>query len=342
MEAVKSRYLSASLIEKFNDNHHVSINNEVLSLLNEAKLFKCLLPEQLGGLGLSFTSCLQILHDAAYVNGSLGWLMQIANGGTYFLPLFNNEMQEAIFKPDQAVIAGSGAVSGNAIKTENGYLINGTWLYCSGADYATYFTMNVKNEAGEIISVAIPKADVNCCADWNSFGLANTSTHTIKVENVLVSEEQCFTIGCNQSTNTVQAFEIPFLPFAQLMFMQTVHGIYQRLLDTCLQFVTKRNEPTLRFNNALCLINNEQKKLVEYKRVMFDYALFTEHHKPTDEWIERVDIICKNQVQEIRNTALQLFTFCGLSITQNQQVYTTCFLDLLVVCQHSLLNQYHL
>ena len=60
------------------------ITPEVINTIFEHGLFKLFLPQALGGLGLGMIDTLALIREAAYLNGSLGWLIQIGNGGMYF------------------------------------------------------------------------------------------------------------------------------------------------------------------------------------------------------------------------------------------------------------------
>jgi hypothetical protein len=106
----------AELKDHFNQAS-AKMDSTVVELLFRERLFKCFLPTELNGLGLSLTETMQVIRECAYINGSLGWLVQIGNGGNYFASCFPEPISKELFSPLSAVIAGSGAPSGSAVKT---------------------------------------------------------------------------------------------------------------------------------------------------------------------------------------------------------------------------------
>src|SRR5215212_3974820 len=112
---------------------------EQLALLHRHRLFKLFVPESLGGGQKSLPEALGIIEDCALLDGNIGWLVNIGSGGGYFAGCYSKEVAQQLFSPSNAVLAGSG-YPGKARKVDDGYAVSGSWNYCSGAGYATFFT----------------------------------------------------------------------------------------------------------------------------------------------------------------------------------------------------------
>jgi alkylation response protein AidB-like acyl-CoA dehydrogenase len=55
---------------------------------------------------------------------------------------FEPKIAKQIYSDPEACLAGSGAPTGTATITGDGYIINGSWKYASGVHHATYITVN--------------------------------------------------------------------------------------------------------------------------------------------------------------------------------------------------------
>src|SRR5699024_11846207 len=97
-------------------------------------------------------SVTRVFQDASYIDSSFGWAVPIGVGGSMFVSNMSELAMEACYQPSNAVIVGSGFPAGAAKPVENGYIINGKWFYCSGAQFATTFTASciVENEKEEM------------------------------------------------------------------------------------------------------------------------------------------------------------------------------------------------
>jgi hypothetical protein len=94
-------------------------------------------------------------------------------------------------------LPGSGAVGGTAEITENGYRINGSWKYASGAHQATHITANcaikskgapVLNDDGEqlVLPFILDKKDVNVLPAWKYIGMVATGSDAFEVKDLEV------------------------------------------------------------------------------------------------------------------------------------------------------------
>jgi indole-3-acetate monooxygenase len=217
--------------EHFNQPNAV-IDRSLIDLLFRERLFKCFLPEELNGLHLSLTETMELIRECAYVNGSLGWLIQIGNGGNYFASCFPEHISKELFAPLSAVIAGSGAPSGSAEKNENGFILSGTWRYCSGADYAGLFTVSfISRESGEQLAAVLKKDQIQVIPDWKTSGLNQTSTHSIRLDRVEVNDRMVFNVAKQLSFLNNSVFHMPFVIYAQAFFLQVAIGLCFRFLD---------------------------------------------------------------------------------------------------------------
>jgi alkylation response protein AidB-like acyl-CoA dehydrogenase len=321
-------------------NYCNKIEAKTIEAIFDQGLFKCFLPENYGGLGLSLIETLDVIEACAYENGSLGWLIQIGNGGMYFASNFDQGTSLDLFSPKNAVIAGSGAPSGFGKKTENGYLVTGTWNYCSGSDHATLFTVTFNDqETGETFAAIMSRDDVQRIKTWNSIGLRHTSTDTIRLETVFIPAGHVFNVSEQKGLTEVAIFRVPFTFFAQAFFLHTAFGIYERLLSESTNHLDRKSAHwsthfPKRLNRAMHVIQQGHDLLNTHRSLI--RAVVEENvrnEKVEDHQSADLIQIAKN----LRNSAHEIYSMLGIEVLDRDHVIAICYQDILATTQHYLL-----
>jgi hypothetical protein len=308
-----------------NGNFKNEISKEVLDFIYKEKLFKSFLPKELGGLSYSIQETLNLISDCSYTNGSLGWLIQIGNGGNYFASNFPKELSIQLFRPEKAVIAGSGKINGTVQKVNDGWIVNGKWNYCSGSDYATLFTFCIEID-GEAWAVIALKEQITIHNDWNTFGMKATSTNTIELKNQFIKKEQLFKVEQQLSWEEYSIFKLPFLIYAQAFFIHNLYGMIERLADES-------------YNEDL---KTETKNLLNQLKEEHNSILTKVENKIDLTELEQNELMekYKNQAVSIQQQALKLFAATGIHGVYENNISGIFFRDILTVCQHKLLNSF--
>jgi hypothetical protein len=336
---------STSFVDS-NGKYSNTISDRDVQLLFDHKLFKCFLSKDLNGLGLSIQDTLKVIEKAAYVNGSLGWLVQIGNGGNYFASNFDSEVSTELFSKSNAVIAGSGAPSAKCKRVAGGVVVSGIWKFCSGSEYATLFTITFKEEHSDgVLSGIIDRSKVIIHNDWKTIGMKNTSTNSIEVHDVFIPDKHLFSVGNQRAFSEEKVFNFPFIIYAQSFFIQVVFGIFKRMLDET-DTIVKKSENL----NSLSQINRFKKLgslLIEGERLL-NSAKFT-----CEEMITYIDdrpaitALESLKFQEryifnstnIREHALKMYVQHGIDAIYEDTLINVLFNDILIVCQHKIMNE---
>ncbi len=103
-------------------------------------LFRLLLPARLGGHELSVLDYMDVVEDAAALDGTIGWL--VGNGGGMGRVggfLAEAEAREIFDDPKAFIVAGTGGL-GKVVAEEGGWRVNGRWAFGSGAHHSTWFS----------------------------------------------------------------------------------------------------------------------------------------------------------------------------------------------------------
>ena len=207
------------------------IDGEALSFIYEEKLFKLFVPEAYGGRMEPLPAALRLFEAASRVDGSFGWAVTIGSGGGFFAACLPPSSAEQVFADPKAVIAGSGAPTGTAVRVDGGYVVSGSWAYCSGAPYATTFTA-VAGIAGEddALAFAMRPDQIEIVPTWRAFGLKATASHTIVAKDAFVPDAFAFRVD-ETPYRDEPIYRVPFLPFAECSFAAVATGVARRLLE---------------------------------------------------------------------------------------------------------------
>ncbi|MGE0729067.1 MAG: hypothetical protein AB7O92_19310 [Acidimicrobiia bacterium] len=205
----------------------------VVAQLGVHRLGKLFLPASLGGHDLSLPEACEVLSEVAEADGAAGWAVMIGTGPNWFAGHMDDALAAAVFGPAHSFVAGSGKV-GRAERVAGGHRVSGTWHWCSGAPWATWFTF-LAQEAGEgaapPFAIAVPAAEVAIDeASWRSRGLAATASCNAMLDGTFVPDGHRFHLDPSGPRRDEPIFRVPFAAFAEATMAAVALGIGRRLL----------------------------------------------------------------------------------------------------------------
>lgn len=322
--------------------------NTVLKIIREQKLFKLFLPESLGGLGMSLQETLNVIQRCAYINGTLGWLVQIGNGGNYFAGFVDEKTSQELFSPANAVLAGSGAVTGIAIPVEGGYNVSGKWKFASGSAYASFFTISAKVEGTDkTISCILMPDQVSVIDDWKSLGMRYSTTNTFNAENQFVPHNRVFWLIEQKCLKDISIFSFPFFPFAQAFFLSVQYGLLSRILHEA-SVAVKKNESRWKeqyperaktlANSILFGMQMQLNFANELKEAIA--SIENSSGQERDKLVAELDAKAKTQNAAILHQGQGIFGMLGMEVLYETHPINIAYRDMMTCGQHSLLNNY--
>lgn len=324
---------------------------DIVELIYEQQLFKLFTAKELGGKDLELLEGMKVFQQMSALDGNFGWLVTIGTGGNSFIPTLNKEVCEKIFSPRNAVIAGSGHPSGIAVKIDGGYRVTGQWKYCSGADYATTFTMNcfVENEGirtDKIISCSVNCDQVEVLNDWRAMGLKATASHTIRVQDVWVPEQETFQLGIIKNKYGSAVHSFPFGAFAEASFISVCLGITENFLEEASILVKQRKyDPsrTERMGAIQFLLMQQQKNFrqleEQYYLILSEYwQKHKEGHKLTEEELQQFSRKSKDTAVACVDIANSLIRRLGMDAITETSSINRIWRNLYTAAQHSFLT----
>ena len=159
-----------------------------------AGLYRMLQPRRFGGYEFDVPTFARAIMSVARGCPSSGWCLCLAAAHVLQMAsLFSEQAQVDAFGSDGEFRAPSrGTPLGTAVPVEDGWLVNGTWDYCSGAPYATHFmpvALEDRTDPPSIVLGLVPREQWTMLDDWGDvLGMRGSGSHSITVDNAVVPE----------------------------------------------------------------------------------------------------------------------------------------------------------
>lgn len=321
--------------------------SKTITYLKNQKLLKAFLPETLGGLNFSLPEMMELIERTSFIDGSLGWLVQIGNGGNYFISNLSNEVVDDLFGSHDFVIAGSGAVNTKAIEKDNGVVVSGKWNYCSGSAYASHFTIGFKKEGDSTKYAAIlPKYGVNVQKNWDAFGLRSTSTNTIEINNQFIPQRNIFVVDEQINYQDLAIVALPFDVYAQAFFMPVAFGVFSHFIVEAAKIIEEKQQVWLAFcPNRLTFTNSKiaaANELLSKCKTTFIEQMekaLASGKNISPELKKDINLTVVEGIKAMNIATNELFPQFGMNVLSISHPLNKCYLDLKTLSQHYLLNE---
>jgi alkylation response protein AidB-like acyl-CoA dehydrogenase len=181
-----------------------AISPTVSRTLLEAGVFNLLAPRSIGGAEVDPLTFFDVVEQASYADGSVGWIVMI--GGCYatFGGLLPAAAAKEIYGNPNTITAGAFRPNGTAIEVDGGYPVTGRWPQGSGVCHADWFLGGavIIRDGQPIIGPSgmpamrefwFPADKTHVIDTWTSTGLRGTASHDYAVDDVFVpADHSCW------------------------------------------------------------------------------------------------------------------------------------------------------
>lgn len=165
-------------------------------MLKDEGFLQLLVPQRIGGCGLSPTDFCRVQMEIAKGDPAISWVMQIINGTTWVTSLAPDSVQDVVFANGPQPVCGAYNPPGKARQVEGGWIINGAWPYMSGSRQATWTQQGVVLEDYDgpvvpgISMCYIPMSEFEIKDTWFVSGMQGTGSDTAIAKDVFIPEGQ--------------------------------------------------------------------------------------------------------------------------------------------------------
>lgn len=358
-----STLLSPEIVKTIRESAYAAerlgkIHPDQLTIVYEQKWFKLLVPAVYSGLEKSLPELVRLEEGISWANGSLGWVVTLCCGAGWFGGFIAVEKATEIFGSAEVCLAGSGAATGEATITPNGYKISGQWKYASGAHHATHFTANciikngeenVLNDDGSplILPFIFESSKVKILPAWKYTGMVATGSDAFEAQGIDVNIFNCFQIDPNAAIVKTALYQYPFLQLAEATLAANISGMAIHFLDLCKGiFAEKQEQEKLSISQKDLLkglLVEQENKLHEvrnsfYGAVDSSWIKLIENGTADSDIVEAVSKTSRKLAKTARECVDLLYPYCGLIAANTGSEINQVWRDLHTASQHSLLT----
>lgn len=176
--------------------------DEIAQAFLNLDLYRVLVPEELGGLGIDPMTFFDLCVELSSYDGSVGWNFGVNCGSISVLGPLPNERLRSIFSTPDCGVAGAVFPPGRAVKVEGGYKFSGRWAWASGVHQArwvngiaiVYDGDQMVMEKGEpaVITAQFNRQDLQIEDSWYTGGMKGTGSTEYSLADHFVPEEHTF------------------------------------------------------------------------------------------------------------------------------------------------------
>jgi alkylation response protein AidB-like acyl-CoA dehydrogenase len=334
------------------------LHSDQLAIINGQQWFKLLVPAVYSGLEKSIPELVRLEESISWANGSVGWVVTLCCGAGWFGGFLSPQKATEVFNTANVCLAGSGAATGEATITLDGYKVTGTWKYASGAHHATHFTANciIKNgtetvtnsdDSPLILPFIFNHRDVTISPAWKYTGMMATGSDAFSVKELNVSRQECFNLNTDAAVIKSPLYNYPFLQLAEATLAANIAGIAIHFLDLCEDlFVEKLQQDKIPEANKAIMkqaLAKQQNKLNRARKLFYaavdaSWIDVENGNYRESKLLKDVSTSSRKLAKIAREGVDMLYPYCGLTAANTETEINQVWRDLHTVSQHSLLT----
>jgi alkylation response protein AidB-like acyl-CoA dehydrogenase len=222
-----------------------------LALIERRDWFRLLAPRSLGGAELPLPQVVRLEEAIAEADGSCGWVVTLCAGAGWFAGFLPPALAREVVATPGMCLAGSGAATGVAQRTADGWRVSGRWAHATGAPHASHFTFNaVLHERGQPLRDAsgaprvrafiVPAAGVQVLPTWAAIGLRASASHAFEIHDLVVPDTHAFDIDPAAATHLGALYRFPFDALAYVTLAANLGGMARGFLRLATPLVLER------------------------------------------------------------------------------------------------------
>jgi indole-3-acetate monooxygenase len=219
-----------------------------------AGFLRMLTPRALGGAQAGLGEALAVSEEFGRQDGSCGWNLSLLIASPLFADYLPAPVAHRIFGQHDAVVAGSLAPRGQAIREAAGYRLSGRWTFVSGCQNANWMFAGGVVLASDQLPVgpegtpearvfAFPITAGTIIDTWHTTGMRGTGSHDYTVANLFVPADwsfpfQAFSQG--PASRPGQGYPRPFLEIAPLLLAAVGLGVARDAVEAFTALATAK------------------------------------------------------------------------------------------------------
>jgi hypothetical protein len=233
------------------------LEDDTIQAMIRAGIFRIWTPKRYGGYQASIAEHYEMIAELAKGCPATAWTVAMMTTTSWMACQLSEKAQDEIFgeDPDARFVGLFTPTSQPAIRTEGGYIINGSRPFGTGCLHATWaeIMVPVVNDSGQVINsmwTFVPMRDVEIKDTWHTMGLRGTGSHTLSVKDLFVPEHRTIAMmgpqgvmegfTKNEHRDEEPLYRIPLAMISRECFVGSMVGTAQSALAHVLATLPKR------------------------------------------------------------------------------------------------------
>ncbi len=170
----------------------------------KAGMYRITQPRRYGGYEFDLPTFYRTMIEISRGHPAVGWCLTLCASHAFEVAShWPEQAQQELFGPSGHFIAPHRAQPlGTHAPVKGGYIVNGTWDYCSGVPYGTHFMcggwIRREGEAPVIGQAVVPHGKFEILDDWGgdkTLGMRASGSNSVRVTDVFVPEHHMVVLG---------------------------------------------------------------------------------------------------------------------------------------------------
>jgi indole-3-acetate monooxygenase len=174
--------------------------------MQRAGIFRMAMPRAWGGPELDFLTQVRVIETLSIADASAGWCTMIGIDGGYMTAYIDQAVAREMYRELDSVTAITFAPPGKAVKTKDGFIVNGRWPFGSGCQHATWLIGHFLVFDGDSLRLGpnglpetrfgfLPPEECEILDTWTTNGLRGSGSHDWTVKDRFIPEERTFNLA---------------------------------------------------------------------------------------------------------------------------------------------------
>ena len=192
--------------------------------MQRAGVFRMSMPRAWGGSELDLPSQLEVIEALSMADASVGWCAMIGTDGGYTTAFIDQGVAREMYPDVDMVSAITFAPPGKAVKTRDGFTVNGRWPFASGCQHATWFIGHFAVFDGDSPRLDrdglpetrfgfLPAGECEIIDTWRTNGLRGSGSHDWAVNNRFIPEARTFNLAAPTRYRKGPLYQLPNMFF---------------------------------------------------------------------------------------------------------------------------------
>lgn len=168
--------------------------------LQEAGLFKMLVPGRFGGHQADFRTALRVVSEIGRGCGSSAWVITLINACQWMVGLFPDEVQKEVYEnAPEARVCCVIEPSASSTAAPGGQVVSGRWAFASGCLHSQWALLGIPvvDDAGEQIDqglALVPMEELEVEDTWFVAGMRGTGSNTLIGDEIFVPARRLLSV----------------------------------------------------------------------------------------------------------------------------------------------------